>query len=260
MLIVISPAKTLDFDSKPKVRKFTIPEFLEQSAELNDVLRELAPDQLQALMHISEPLSNLNWQRFQDWHKDFDRNNAKQAVLAFKGDVYTGLEAENMDAKDLNWAQKHLRILSGLYGVLRPLDLMQAYRLEMGTALATQHGKSLYHYWGDKISHALNQQAADVRAKVLVNLASNEYFKSVDLKALDLEVITPSFKDWKNGEYKMIGFFAKKARGRMSAWIIKNRIKNPERLIEFDWDGYRFDKERSTKNNPVFLRKNVEAA
>ena len=214
-------------------------------------------EKLQNLMNISPALSALNRERFQSWQREFSLDNAKQAVLAFKGDVYTGLEADTMTSRDLDWAQKHLRILSGLYGVLRPLDLMQPYRLEMGTALKTDGGKNLYAFWGDQISHALNDQLSEVKSGFLVNLASNEYFKSVNLNALDAEVITPAFKDWKNGEYKMISFFAKKARGRMSAWVIKNRIKSVKRLVEFNLDGYRFDASSSSENKPVFLRKAI---
>ena len=206
-------------------------------------------------MSISPALSELNSQRYQQWQTPFSPDNARQAIFAFKGDVYTGLQVENFDAKDINWAQQHLRILSGLYGLLRPLDLMQAYRLEMGTSLSTRRGKNLYEFWDTQITDGLNHQLKSIKSKYLINLASNEYFKSVKPKQLDAQIVTPAFMDWKDDEYKMIGFFAKKARGSMSAWIIKNRIKTPERLEEFDEDGYRYDAALSTTDKPVFLRR-----
>jgi len=255
MLIVISPAKTLDFETPPKTRKFTQPAHLEQSQVLIDTLKKQSPGKLQKLMNISPALSELNHERYHDWHTPFDSSNAKQAILAFKGDVYTGLEAENLDSKDLTWAQNHLRILSGLYGVLRPLDLMQPYRLEMGTALKTKKGKNLYEFWDTEITDVINQQLKAIKSTTLVNLASNEYFKSVKPKSLEANIITPGFKDWKNGEYKMISFFAKKARGQMSAWIIKNRVTDFEALADFNEDGYRFNAKQSTPDKPVFLRK-----
>jgi cytoplasmic iron level regulating protein YaaA (DUF328/UPF0246 family) len=224
MLIVISPAKTLDYETPPGVDSFSQPEYLDQSQILIDKLRKQTANTLGKLMKISPGLSELNKERYQQWQLPFEPQNAKQAVFAFKGDVYVGLEAENMSKADLDWAQQHLRILSGLYGLFRPLDLMQPYRLEMGTALK-------------------------------VNLASNEYFKSVKPKQLNAEIITPAFLDWKNDEYKMIGFFAKKARGSMSAWIIRNRIEDINALSRFDVDGYKFDKSLSTPLSPVFIRK-----
>ena len=255
MLIVISPAKTLDYETPPGVDSFSQPAYLDQSQILIDKLRKQTANKLGKLMKISPGLSELNKERYQQWQQPFDPHNAKQAVFAFKGDVYVGLEAENMSKADLDWAQQHLRILSGLYGLLRPLDLMQPYRLEMGTALKTRRGKNLYEFWNDRISDGLNQQLKKINAGYLVNLASNEYFKSVKPKHLNAEIITPAFLDWKNDEYKMIGFFAKKARGSMSAWIIRNRIEDINALSRFDVDGYKFDKSLSTPLSPVFIRK-----
>ena len=206
-------------------------------------------------MKISPALSELNKDRYQQWQPPFDADNAKHAVYAFKGDVYIGLEAESMGKKDLDWAQQHLRILSGLYGLLRPLDLMQPYRLEMGTSLKTRRGKNLYEFWNKRITDGLNQQLEEIDSNHLINLASNEYYKSVKPNHLNAEVITPSFLDWKNGEYKMIGFFAKKARGSMSAWIIRNRINDINKLPEFDDDGYKINEALSTPLKPVFTRK-----
>ena len=255
MLIVISPAKTLDYETPPGVDSFSQPAYLDQSQILIDKLRKQTANKLGKLMKISPGLSELNKERYQQWQQPFDPHNAKQAVFAFKGDVYVGLEAENMSKADLDWAQQHLRILSGLYGLLRPLDLMQPYRLEMGTALKTRRGKNLYEFWNDRISDGLNQQLKKINAGYLVNLASNEYFKSVKPNHLNAEIITPAFLDWKNDEYKMIGFFAKKARGSMSAWIIRNRIEDINALSRFDVDGYKFDKSLSTPLSPVFIRK-----
>jgi len=255
MLIVISPAKTLDYETPARTRKFTQPDFLDRSQALIDILRKQSAPKLEKLMTISSNLAELNKQRYIDWHTPFTPDTAKQAMLAFKGDVYTGLEAETFSSRDVDWAQKHLRILSGLYGLLRPLDLMQPYRLEMGTSLKTPQGGNLYQFWDTQITEALNRQLASIKSHTLVNLASNEYFKSVKPKLLDAEVITPAFRDWKNGEYKMIGFFAKKARGSMSAWIIRNRINKAAELADFDLDGYHYDQESSTEQQPVFLRR-----
>ena len=213
MLSVISPAKTLDFETPSKSRKTTQPEFLEQSAALVKDARKLAPDDIQKLMGVSENIASINHQRFMDWHTPFNRENAKQALLAFKGDVYTGLDAETLDAKQLAFAQKHLRILSGLYGVLRPLDLMQPYRLEMGLSFANAGGKNLYEFWGDSLAASLNKQIKKTGSAVLLNLASNEYFKAAKAGSIEADVVTPVFKDLKNDKYKVISFFAKKARG-----------------------------------------------
>jgi cytoplasmic iron level regulating protein YaaA (DUF328/UPF0246 family) len=254
MLMVISPAKTLDFDTLPTTSEHTTPDFLDDSEELIEQLREMSPHAISALMKISDKLGNLNFDRYLSWDKKFTPDNAKQALLAFKGDVYTGLDAESMSSDDLLWAQDHLRILSGLYGLLRPLDLIQAYRLEMGTKLANGRGKDLYQFWGSKITEALNQQQADESLPVLVNLASNEYFKSVQSKQLNAEIITPVFKDWKGDKYKIISFYAKKARGLMVAYIIRNRLNDVEQIKNFDSEGYVYNPAMSSASEWVFTR------
>ncbi len=255
MLIVISPAKTLDFDAPATTKKYSKPQMLDQSEVLIDELLTKSPDDIAALMKISDKLAELNANRYHDWSQPFTPENAKQAVLAFKGDVYTGLDAESLSEQELDYAQQHLRILSGLYGVLRPLDLMQAYRLEMGIKLGNARGKNLYEFWGTSITDALNEQLAELKSDVLLNLASNEYFKSVKAKQISADIVTPVFKDWKNGQYKLISFFAKKARGLMSAWVIKNQVENLSDLANFNVDGYQFSENDSDALNPVFLRK-----
>lgn len=254
MLMVISPAKTLDFETLPTTSEHTTPDFLDDSAELIEQLREMSPHDVSALMKISDKLGNLNFDRYLSWDKKFTPDNAKQALLAFKGDVYTGLDAESMSGDDLLWAQDHLRILSGLYGLLRPLDLIQAYRLEMGTKLANGRGKDLYQFWDGKITDALNQQQAGENLPVLVNLASNEYFKSVQSKQLTAEIITPVFKDWKGDKYKIISFYAKKARGLMVAYIIRNRLSDVEQIKNFDSEGYAYNPAMSSPREWVFTR------
>ena len=217
----------------------------------------MEPAEVSSLMKISDKLGTLNYLRFNEWKPPFNLNNAKQALLAFKGDVYTGIEAETFSNQDLKFAQKHLRILSGLYGVLKPLDLMQAYRLEMGTQFENKQGKDLYEFWGGKLTDQVNKDLKAAKSKVLINLASNEYFKSLQAEDIDAEIIVPVFKDFKNGKYKIISFYAKKARGLMSAYIIKNRLKKPEDIKAFDVDGYKYSKSESSGNNWVFLRKEV---
>ena len=253
MLMIISPAKTLDYESPLATETHTQPDFLDDACELIDQPKELEPHQVSNLMSISDKLGQLNAERFQTWHTPFTPDNARQAVLAFKGDVYTGLDAESFSNEDFSFAQKHLRILSGLYGLLKPLDLMQPYRLEMGTRFENTRGKDLYAFWGSKITEALNQLLAS-DDKVLVNLASNEYFKSVQKKHLDARLVTPQFKDWKNGQYKMISFYAKKARGLMCRYAIQNRITQADDLKGFNLDGYYFSEDQSDNNNWVFLR------
>ena len=253
MLMIISPAKTLDYESPLATETHTQPDFLDDACELIDQLKELEPHQVSNLMSISDKLGQLNAERFQTWHTPFTPDNARQAVLAFKGDVYTGLDAESFSSGDFSFAQKHLRILSGLYGLLKPLDLMQPYRLEMGTRFENTRGKDLYAFWGSKITEALNQLLAS-DDKVLVNLASNEYFKSVQKKHLDARLVTPQFKDWKNGQYKMISFYAKKARGLMCRYAIQNRITQADDLKGFNLEGYYFSEDQSDNNNWVFLR------
>ena len=254
MLTVISPAKTLDYETPPTTRRKTQPLFLERSAELVKDARKMSPEDIRALMGVSENIAELNHKRFMDWGTPFDLKNAKQSILAFKGDVYTGLEAETLDAEQLKFAQQHLRILSGLYGLLRPLDLMQPYRLEMGLKFENSGGKNLYEFWGDDITTAINKDLKKSGTPVLCNLASNEYFKSVKAKSLDADVVTPVFKDLKNGKYRVISFFAKKARGQMARFIIEQGINDPEQLKKFKVDGYRFNKGESTARELVFTR------
>ena len=255
MLIVVSPAKSLDFESPVKTDKYSEPRFLEQAAELVDVLRRRTPEDLSELMNISAKLGELNYRRYQNWERPFTPDNARQAVFAFTGDVYTGLDVGSLSAADLQHAQRHLRILSGLYGVLRPLDLMQAYRLEMGTRLPVGDEKDLYGFWGEQITQALNEDMKGYRPRLLVNLASNEYFRSVREKQLDADVVSPVFKDYKNGQYKVISFHAKKARGMMAAWLIRHRVSDRDALAGFDAGGYRYSAEESTTERPVFLRR-----
>jgi len=254
VLIVISPAKKLDYDTPAKIKKSTSPDFLDQSQILIDRLRQFSAMDLAELMHLSMKLAELNFDRYHDWTKSIGDHNAKQCLLAFKGDVYTGMDAESFEAKDFDFAQKHLRILSGLYGLLKPLDLMMAYRLEMGTKLENERGKNLYEFWGMQITDAINAQLKRQGDDVLINLASNEYFKSVKPKEVNGRIITPQFKENKNGEYKIIGIYAKKARGLLSRYIIKNRISKPEDLKYFDDDGYLYSDSLSTADNWVFTR------
>lgn len=254
MLLVISPAKNLDYETPVKTKQKSDPDFLDDAQELIDDLRQLAPQDISKLMGISDKLGVLNYDRYQQWKTPFTEDNAKQAVLAFNGDVYTGLDANSFKADELKFAQKHLRILSGLYGLLRPLDLMQAYRLEMGTKFANQRGKDLYQFWGETITEALNKQLKAVKSEELINLASNEYFKSVKAKSLNAEIITPVFKDWKGDKYKIISFYAKKARGLMAAYIIKNKLTDAEQIKAFDSEGYGFNEAMSTAKEWVFTR------
>ncbi len=255
MLIVISPAKKLDYESKPKTTVYTQPDYLDQSQLLIKRMRDFSSLDISELMHVSSKIAELNFDRYEQWTPDFTPDNARQAILAFRGDVYTGLDADSFKAADFKYAQTHLRILSGLYGLLRPLDLMMPYRLEMGTKLETLRGKNLYEFWGERITDGLNKQLRKSGSKVLVNLASNEYFKSVKPKLLDAELITPAFKEYKNGDYKMIGIYAKKARGMLSRFIIQNRIDDPQQIKDFDLEGYRFNKKLSKDNNWVFTRR-----
>ena len=254
MLMVISPAKTLDYDTPPVIEQSTQPRFVEHSVELIDVLREKSPQDTAMLMSLSDKLASLNVARYGSWERESTPNNAKQALLAFKGDVYTGLNAEDFSADDFAFAQQHLRMLSGLYGLLRPLDLMQPYRLEMGTKLANARGKDLYAFWGERISQWLNEDLAAQGDEVLLNLASQEYFGAVKPKALNARIIDTVFKDQKNGQYKIISFYAKKARGLMARYVIKERLQDPEGLKDFNLDGYRFDPASSSENQLVFLR------
>ncbi|MDY7568237.1 peroxide stress protein YaaA [Pseudomonas sp. RTC3] len=258
MLMVISPAKTLDFETPPATARFTLPQYLDHSQELMVQLRELTPVQIGELMHLSDKLSGLNAARFGSWTPAFTPANAKQALLAFKGDVYTGLQAENFTDADFTYAQDHLRMLSGLYGLLRPLDLMQPYRLEMGTKLSNDRGKDLYAFWGTHISEWLNQALADQGDDVLLNLASNEYFSAVKRSTLNARIINTEFRDWKNGQYKIISFYAKKARGMMSRFVIKERIDNPDALKQFNEHGYCYSPAHSKADTLVFLRETAD--
>ena len=255
MLIVISPAKTLDYDTPPKTKTFTQPDYLDRSQQLITRMREFSSRDISELMNVSTKIADLNFDRYKSWRKKFTQENARQAILAFKGDVYTGLDAESFSAKDFKFAQAHLRVLSGLYGLLRPLDLMQPYRLEMGTKLSTKQGKNLYEFWDTQITDGLNQQLKKIKSEYLINLASNEYFKSVKPKQLNAEIIVPEFKDFKNGQYKMLGVYAKKARGTMSRFIIQNQLSDPEGIKDFNEDGYSFNKKLSKDNHWVLLVK-----
>jgi cytoplasmic iron level regulating protein YaaA (DUF328/UPF0246 family) len=254
MLIVISPAKTLDFETPASSNQYSQPAYLDQSQLLIDELRTLAVQDVAQLMKLSDKLASLNVARYASWKTPFNADNAKQALLAFKGDVYTGLDAASLSGDELGFAQSKLRILSGLYGLLKPLDLMQPYRLEMGTKLNNKRGKDLYQFWGSSLTDALNQELTTSQTPVLVNLASNEYFRSVQPRQLDARLITPVFKDWKNGQYKIISFYAKKARGLMARYIIQNRIQDPEQLRHFDLDGYRFAESMSQGDTWTFIR------
>ena len=250
MLVVLSPAKNLDVEPVNVSLQATQPELMSETRELVDTCKQLSPANLASLMSISDKLAILNVERFNSFEFPFTQDNAKPAVLTFNGDVYTGLDAESLSEDDLTFAQQHLRILSGLYGVLRPLDLMQAYRLEMGTRLDNPKGKNLYEFWGDKVTEQLNAEPQPI----MVNLASNEYFKVVSKKLLSAPVITPVFKDTKNGNLKVISFFAKKARGLMARYIIENRITDVEQLKQFDVAGYAFDATLSSATEWVFTR------
>jgi len=255
MLIVVSPAKKLDYETPSPTNKFTQSNLLEHSQELIERCVKLSPADLSSLMGISDQLAGLNAARFGEWSLPFTPDNAKQAVLAFSGDVYTGLQAYDFSEASFDFAQQHLRILSGLYGLLKPLDLVQPYRLEMGTKLDNDRGTNLYQFWGDIITDNLNNALAEQGDDVLINLASNEYFKSVKKKSLKANIITPAFKDWKNGQYKMISFFAKKARGLMANYIIENQITELEELKSFNSAGYEYSAEFSKGNDWVFTRR-----
>ncbi len=254
MLLVISPAKTLDYESPLKTKVYTLPDHLEQSQILVNRLRMLSPLDISELMKVSMKLAELNFERFQDWHTPFTPKNARQAILAFKGDVYGGLDAQTFSAADFKFAQSHMRILSGLYGLLRPLDLIRPYRLEMGRKVDTERGSNLYQFWGERITEGLNQQLKRLRSRSLVNLASVEYFKAVKISGLDAEVITPEFRELRNGQYRMLGVFAKKARGQLSRFVIRNRIRDPAEMKKFDEDGYRFNAAVSSEGKWVFTR------
>jgi cytoplasmic iron level regulating protein YaaA (DUF328/UPF0246 family) len=255
MLLLLSPAKSLDYETPVEGVSHTLPQFVSQSAELIEVLKPKSPTEISELMDLSDKLAELNVARYEAWRSKFTSKNSKQAVLAFNGDVYDGLDAKSLKLKDLEWAQDHLCILSGLYGVLRPLDWMQPYRLEMGTALVNPRGKNLYQFWGSSIASYLNERMSNDKTPVVINLASQEYFKAVDTQTLKARVVECVFEDYKGGKYKIISFFAKRARGLLARYAIQKQIKNPEKLKDFDLDGYGFVATASDDNRWVFRRK-----
>ena len=255
MLIVLSPAKTLDYSVDPK-SNHTAPQFLSQSSKLIKTLKEKEPKDIASLMGLSDKLATLNFDRYQSWKAAKSvSSDAKPSMLVFKGDVYQGLNAEDFSNKDLKFAQKHLRILSGLYGILRPMDIMKPYRLEMGTKLETSNGKNLYEFWGELVQNNVIDDLSSQKSDLLINLASKEYFSVLGKMPEFINVVSPVFKDYKSGKYKIISFYAKKARGLMARWIIQNKITDFEELINFDIDGYKYSKAESTTSEPVFLRK-----
>lgn len=254
MFFVLSPAKNLNEKDPSPVSSFTLPDLLPEAEILMQELRQLAPQQIAELMHVSDKIALLNAERNAAWHTPFTPENAKQAVFMFNGDVYEGIAADTLKPEQIDYLQQHVRLLSGLYGVLRPLDLMQPYRLEMGTAFANSRGKNLYEFWGDKITDLLNQTLKQASSDVLINLASQEYFKSVNTKKLNARLITPIFKDEKNGKYKIISFYAKRARGLMVRYAAEHGITEPEMLKNFDYEGYSFNEAASNEAEWVFMR------
>ncbi|MBI9035947.1 MAG: peroxide stress protein YaaA [Bacteroidales bacterium] len=258
MLIVISPAKSLDKNAEPKSDVYTMPDYMLESERIVRKMKKCKPVDLQALMGVSYKLAHENYDRYQAWSLPFTLENSRQAVLFFKGDVYLGMKVESFSEDDYEFAQKHLRILSGLYGILRPMDLIQPYRLEMGTNISVLKSKNLYEYWTKNITNAINKQLEANSSEVLINLASNEYFKSIDQSKLTAKIITPEFKDRKNGHYKMVSFFAKKARGMMTRYIIQNRISDPEQLKLFNEDGYSYNEQLSKEDKLVFTREELK--
>lgn len=260
MLAVLSPAKTLDFESATPAHRPTQPRHLEDSAELVAALRKKTRAQLSDLMSLSEKLTELNFRRYREWCPPFSEDNARAALLAFKGDVYTGFDFGDYGQDDFRFAQKHLRILSGLYGVLRPLDLIQPYRLEMGTSLKTKRGKDLYAFWGDTLARDLRAAIGKSGSNVLVNLASNEYYSAVPEEVVGAEVVTPHFRDLKNGAYKFLSYYGKKARGMMADYMIRERIERPDDLKNFDRAGYSYNRELSSGTDWVFTRDEVPAS
>jgi len=257
MLILVSPAKTLDYESELDVKDFSVAPLLSDSELLIKELQQKNPDDLSSLMGLSEKLSLLNFDRNMNWRRPTKpSDSARQAIFAFKGDVYQGLDASSLSKSEIKYANKNLCILSGLYGLLKPLDLMYPYRLEMGTKMKNKRGNNLYEFWGSKVTELVTDLAMDNRSKAIVNLASVEYFSVLKTDQINLPIINPVFKDYKNGQYKIVSFFAKKARGLMSRFIIQNKIKKSEDLMDFNLDGYRYSKKESKENSPVFLRKN----
>lgn len=254
MITLLSPAKTLDFESQTQELQLTDHLFPRESMQLIRILKKKKVDDIKSLMSVSDAIATLNVQRFKSFSKEYTADNSKAAVEAFKGDVYVGLDYPTLSATDVAFAQDHLRILSGLYGLLRPLDKMQPYRLEMGTRLPTTAGTNLYHFWGDKITKALNKQLKETGTDVVLNLASNEYFKAVKKNKLKAHLIEANFKEERDGQLKFISFSAKKARGLMARYVVQNQITSPTDLRGFDLDGYHFSEEHSTENNLLFIR------
>lgn len=254
MLTIISPAKSLNFDDLNKDVNSSLPNYLSQSQQIISVIKKLNNKELMDLMSISNDLAQLNFDRFQNWTLPFNKENSKQAVFSFNGDVYQGLDINTFTNEDLDYSQDHLRILSGLYGLLRPLDIIQPYRLEMGTKLSINGAKNLYDFWKETITSSLNQEIKDKGHKYILNLASNEYFNAIDKKKVNADIIYPVFKDFKNGEYKIISFYAKKARGLMSSYHLKNKIETLEDIKSFNDGGYYFSPDMSENNKVVFIR------
>ena len=254
MIVLMNSSKTLDFQSRVNIAKHTVPEFNEDAEILVKTLRTLSKSDFAKVMKVSEKLADLNLERYANWQTDLKSTTGKQALLAFKGDIYSGMDVDNYKFKDFDFAQKHVRILSGLYGILRPLDLMQPYRLEMATKLNTSRGKNMYQFWGNKINNSLKKMLQQEKSGVLVNLCSLEYFKSTQPEGLDARIISPAFKEYKDGAYRFVTIYAKKARGMMCNYIIQNQLKRVEELKSFNVEGYKFNPTISSENELVFTR------
>lgn len=254
MIVLMNSSKTLDFQSRANIAKYTVPEFNEDAEILVKTLRTLSKSDFAKVMKVSEKLADLNLERYANWQTDLKSTTGKQALLAFKGDIYSGMDVDNYKIKDFDFAQKHVRILSGLYGILRPLDLMQPYRLEMATKLNTSRGKNMYQFWGNKINNSLKKMLQQEKSGVLVNLCSLEYFKSTQPEGLDARIISPAFKEYKDGAYRFVTIYAKKARGMMCNYIIQNQLKRVEELKSFNVEGYKFNPTISSENELVFTR------
>lgn len=254
MLLIISPAKRLNMSAIPDKPEFTLPEYVGKAEKLVSSLKKLKPADLAHLMDINPQLAQLNYDRYQLWNANFSSANSRQAVLAFDGDVYDGMKARDWTEQEVGYAQSHLRILSGLYGFLRPLDLIQAYRLEMGTAFSYKNHENLYGFWSKDITRSLNRDLKAEGSKILINLASVEYFKVIEKKSIKARIIAPAFREFHEGSYKMFSIFGKRARGMMTSWIIKNQIQNPDDLIAFNEEGYQYNAQLSGKDMPVFTR------
>ena len=254
MLAILSPAKTLDYQTPLTTNKSTQPDFNTESKELIATLRKFVPAEIGSLMKISDNLAELNHRRYAEWQSQASEDNARPALFAFKGDVYLGLDAQTLGARDINFAQKHLRVLSGLHGLLRPLDLIQPYRLEMGTRLATRHGSNLYQFWGNKVTDNINNALAQQTSKVLLNLASNEYYQVIQAERIEGRILNINFKELRDGKYRFVSFAAKRARGLMARYMIDNRITRPSQLRQFDVDRYAFNEALSRDDEWIFTR------